>query len=76
MSSGSEKNKMKAAAVLIENSKKTIHHGKRVDSIVKELLDRTRSGTPHEFFEDDKIMNRSYISLSRVYFKDSEVEPI
>ncbi len=54
ISSASEKDKMEATAALIENSKKIIHHGKRADSIVKELLDRTRSGTAHEFFEEDK----------------------
>jgi len=40
------------AEVLLKNLVKIKHHGKRADGIVKQLLEHTRTGTAHEFFDE------------------------
>ena len=41
------------AKQLHDNLHKIAHHGKRADTIVKELLEHTRAGTAHQFFEEE-----------------------
>ncbi len=38
---------------LKSNLQKIMHHGKRAGAIVKELIEHTRAGTAHEYFEED-----------------------
>ena len=49
-----EKERKEAIATLKDDLEKIIRHGKRADDIVKQLLEHTREGRAHEFFEPDK----------------------
>ncbi|MEP7169928.1 MAG: tetratricopeptide repeat protein [Bacteroidota bacterium] len=46
--------KKEAINSLTENLEKINHHGKRADTIIKQLQEHQRAGTAHDFFEGDK----------------------
>ncbi len=53
MNSKNEEDKKESAKLLNENLQKINHHGKRADSIVKQLFEHTKAGTAHEYFEEN-----------------------
>ena len=46
-----ETSRMETAGILKENLDRILHHGKRAETIVKELQEHIRSGTAHQYFE-------------------------
>lgn len=53
LQSENEVDKKETAELLSANLQKINEHGKRADAIVKKLLEHTRAGTAHEFFENE-----------------------
>ncbi|MBK7762168.1 MAG: tetratricopeptide repeat protein [Bacteroidetes bacterium] len=53
LQSENEVEKKETAGMLTSNLQKINEHGKRADAIVKKLLEHTRAGTAHEFFENE-----------------------
>jgi two-component system NtrC family sensor kinase len=54
ISAKDEHEKRELSKELITNLKKINQHGKRAENIVKQLQEHTRSGTAHEFFEENQ----------------------
>ncbi len=55
ISAKNDEEKNESAKLLIDNLQKINHHGKRADSIVKQLFEHTKAGTAHEYFEEENI---------------------
>lgn len=53
MTSTDEQERKESAATLVENVQKINFHGRRAESIVKQLQEHTRSGTAHQYFEPE-----------------------
>jgi tetratricopeptide (TPR) repeat protein len=47
----SEEERKESLKLLVHNLQKIKQHGKKADNIIKQLLEHTRAGTAHEFFE-------------------------
>jgi len=54
VSTTNEQERNSAVEVLKENLGKILHHGKRAETIVRELQEHIRTGTAHEYFENEK----------------------
>lgn len=54
VSNNNETERKETAVTVLQNLSKIQHHGKRAETIIKELLEYTRTGKAHEYFESDK----------------------